>query len=60
MKLEAISTQIKTDILGHSYLHIIAVYILYRDELVAMMNNQLYQKSFYLQEFIQWGNRSHR
>ena len=40
--------------------HIISVYILYRDELVTMMNNQLYQKSFYLQEFIQWGNRSHR
>ena len=60
MKLKAISTQIKTDILGNSYLHIIAVYILYRDGLVAMMNNQLYQKSFYLQEFIQWGNRSHR
>ena len=59
MKLKAISTQIKTDILGHSYLHIISVYILYRDELVAMMNNQLYQKSFYLQKFIQWGNRSH-
>ena len=60
MKFEPISTQIKTDILGHSYLHIISVYILYRDELVAMMNNQLYQKSFYLQEFIQWGNRPHR
>ena len=43
---------------AYSYLHIISVYILYRDELVAMMNNQLYQKSFYLQEFIQWGNCS--
>ena len=31
MKLKAISTQIKTDILSHSYLHIISVYILYRD-----------------------------
>ena len=59
MKLKAISTQIKTDILGHSYLHIISVYILNRDELVAMMNNQLYQKAFYFQKFIQWGNRSH-
>ncbi len=58
MKLKAITAQIQTDILGNSYLHIVAVHILYRDGLFAIMNNQLYQQVLPPPGAYPWGNCS--